>query len=86
MTREFKSTATFKAKLDIFQDKARTITSEEVKKGSESTDNSVIYDIPNQGQFLHIVSTSSKGQVTFVFYSSLHPFVKKISEFNFQTL
>ena len=86
MTREFKSTATFKAKLDIFQDKARTITSLEVKEGSSSNDNSVIYEIPHQKQFLHIVSTSSKSIVTFVFYSSLRPFVKKISEFNLQTL
>ena len=33
MTREFKSTAMFKAKLDIFEDKARIIASEEVKDG-----------------------------------------------------
>ena len=85
MTREFKSTATFKAKLDIFEDKARIITSEEVKDGSVDTDNSVIYELQNQRQFLHIVSTNNPGRVNFVFYSSLRPFVKKIGEFTFST-
>ena len=85
VTREFKSTATFKAKLDIFEDKARIITSEEIKDGSVGTDNSVIYELPNQRQFLHIVSRNNTGKVTFVFYSSLRPFVKKISEFTLPT-